>query len=878
MGESAFGSQAGGRSRAGPVRSLFASRGRAGRALGVLVGVVLPLAASASASADQVSFSYTGASQFFTVPDRVHSLEIIAEGASGGSGLGFDGLFQGRGGAGGAGASVGGTLAVSPGDQVTVNVGQKGGDGHDWPGDSCSSPSRGGAGGASPSPVLNRSGGPGGDGDGCGGGAGGGGAATDVVVNGATVMVASGGGGGGGAGGFAGFNGGDGGSATGLLGEGNGAAGTGTNAGGGGDAACSDPPQSCNPGGFPACELCDSGGGGGGGGGDRTGGGGGRGELGGGGGGGGGTGGTMVAPVLSDVTIATAPRGIDGRVQISWTPPDPTSTAVSCSPDPVAVDTPTTCTATVTDTADFPQGPPTEAVFFKSDGAGSFADFGICELSGTPPAVGASPSCSVTYTPSATGSQTITARYDGDTIHLPSDSPGETLTVTRRSSSTSVSCSPNAVGAGTPTTCTVTVAGGPPAPTGTVRFGANGPGQFSDGECTLAGSGPSSTCSVTFTPSAMGGTGARMIDAVYGGDATYDESGGRETVTVLPATSTRVSCSPGTVATGRPTTCMATVTTTPVGGAPRTPPTGLVRFASIGAGRFSQPNCVLLPAGPSATCSVTYTPDSVGTGAHAITADYRGDANHGASSGSGTVAVIAPRSTSTNVSCSPDTVAVGAPSSCTATVTDTAGGSASTPTGTVGLASNGAGSFNDDQCTLEQTSPGVAGCSVSYTPGADGVPRNTDTITATYGGGDATHAASSGTAAVTVQPTSKADCRGGGWRNYGFQNQRQCIQFVGGLRKTAVCAGQKPTIVGTSRSDRLRGTNGDDVIDAGGGNDKVVGLEGDDLVCGAAGSDLLRGSRGDDTLRGGQGSDELVGGRGSNRCRGGRGSDDQHRC
>ena len=153
-------------------------------------------------------------------------------------------------------------------------------------------------------------------------------------------------------------------------------------------------------------------------------------------------------------------------------------------------------------------------------------------------------------------------------------------------------------------------------------------------------------------------------------------------------------------------------------------------------------------------------------------------------------------------------------------------------------------------------------------------------VRATYGGDDATHAGSGGTAAVTVQPTTDADCRHGGWQNYGFQNQHQCILFVdfGGLGKTARCAGQKSTIVGTSRSDRLRGTNGDDVIDAGGGNDKVVGLKGDDLVCGAAGADALRGRRGDDTLAGGQGSDVLRGGRGSNRCRGGRGSDSKRRC
>jgi hypothetical protein len=134
------------------------------------------------------------------------------------------------------------------------------------------------------------------------------------------------------------------------------------------------------------------------------------------------------------------------------------------------------------------------------------------------------------------------------------------------------------------------------------------------------------------------------------------------------------------------------------------------------------------------------------------------------------------------VSCSPVTVAVGTPSTCTATVTDTAPGPAITPTGSVAFATTGAGSFADPEhpnpCTLDETSPGVAS-SVTYTPGATGVPTATDPITATYGG-DVTHAGSSATTNVTVQPTTRADCQHGGWQNYGFQNQRDCIQFVNG--------------------------------------------------------------------------------------------------
>ena len=31
---------------------------------------------------------------------------------------------------------------------------------------------------------------------------------------------------------------------------------------------------------------------------------------------------------------------------------------------------------------------------------------------------------------------------------------------------------------------------------------------------------------------------------------------------------------------------------------------------------------------------------------------------------------------------------------------------------------------------------------------------------------------------VTVQPTSAADCRHGGWRSFGFKNQGDCVSFV----------------------------------------------------------------------------------------------------
>jgi len=94
---------------------------------------------------------------------------------------------------------------------------------------------------------------------------------------------------------------------------------------------------------------------------------------------------------------------------------DATQTSVSCSPDPVAAGTASTCTATVTDTAACTVTP-TGTVSFSSTGPGSFSGGGSCTLTGS----GASTSCQLTYTQAASGEPTITGTYGGDGQHLPS--------------------------------------------------------------------------------------------------------------------------------------------------------------------------------------------------------------------------------------------------------------------------------------------------------------------------------------------------------------------------------------------------------------------------------------------------------------------------
>jgi hypothetical protein len=314
----------------------------------------------------------------------------------------------------------------------------------------------------------------------------------------------------------------------------------------------------------------------------------------------------------------------------------PTSTTVNCTPSPVTVGQPTTCTATVSNSG--AGADPTGSVSFSSDSSGSFDSGTKCTLASTGTA--GSSSCSVNYTPSAvvSGTHTITATYAGDGAHAPS-SGQTTVTVTAggmTETSTSVACVPVTVGVGQPTTCTATVSnkdGGGSDPTGSVVFSSDSSGSFdSNATCDLVSTGnPGSvSCGINYTPSAAG-SGTQRITGSYGGDTTHDISGGFTTVTVPGPTDTTAGCVPGSVAVGETITCTATVANTAGSGSA---PTGSVSFSSDSSGSFdSEAICTLANAGTpgSASCSLTYTPSAVGSGTHTITASYGGDTSHDAS-------------------------------------------------------------------------------------------------------------------------------------------------------------------------------------------------------------------------------------------------------
>src|SRR6266581_4702551 len=415
-----------------------------------------------------------------------------------------------------------------------------------------------------------------------------------------------------------------------------------------------------------------------------------------------------------------------------------TSTTVICSPNSVVVDQTSSCTATVTDTDVSTTITPTGSVAFtlSAGTTGGVLSAASCTL--------AAGSCSVTFQGStATGTATVTGTYGGDTTHNASPaSPAATITVTARSSSTAVVCTPNSIAIGGTSTCTATVtdttvAGTPITPTGSVAFtlsaGTTG-GVLSAASCTLA----AGSCSVTFQGST--GAGTATVTGTYGGDANHNASPASPAATITvnqDATTTAVVCTPNSILVGGTSTCTATVTDTVLASRTATGSVAFTLSAGTTGGVLSAASCTLA----AGSCSVTFQ-GSTGAGTATVTGTYGGDANHATSTSAAATITVSKDNTSTAVVCTPSSIAIGGTSTCAATVTDTVLASR-TATGSVAFtlsAGTTGGVLSAASCTLAAGS-----CSVTF-QGSTGA--GTATVTGTYGG-DANHNASPASPAAT---------------------------------------------------------------------------------------------------------------------------------
>lgn len=238
------------------------------------------------------------------------------------------------------------------------------------------------------------------------------------------------------------------------------------------------------------------------------------------------------------------------------------------------------------------------AVSYSRDGSSTG-----CDLTGN----------TVTFT--GTGTCRINANQPGDTNWNAAAQIQQSFVVGQATPTLTVSASNNAPGLGASVTFTATLTGSA-SPTGTIIF--------KDGSTTL-GTGTISGATATYSTSALI-IGAHTITAEYAGDTgNAAATSAAATVTVgKAAPALTVSTSDSTPVLGTSVTFTATLT----GGAS---PTGTITFRD---------GSTTLGTGTISGTTATYSTAALTGGAHAITAEYAGDADNDAATSVATTVMV----------------------------------------------------------------------------------------------------------------------------------------------------------------------------------------------------------------------------------------------
>jgi hypothetical protein len=305
---------------------------------------------------------------------------------------------------------------------------------------------------------------------------------------------------------------------------------------------------------------------------------------------------------------AENPGGGGTTTTTSTTTVTATATTVTSSANPSVFGQPVTLTATVA-TNPPGMGSPTGAVQLF-DGA---SPIGSGSLNGGNP-----PSFSITVSTLSIGNHPITAVYAGGSNFSGSTSSVLNQAVNKDPTTTTVASSANPSVFGQPVTLTATVTANPPGtgtPTGEV--------QLLDGT-TPIGSGTLTGGQISVTVSNLN-VATHPITATYGGDGSFTGSTSiafNQVVNKAP-TKTGLTANPaGSVGFGHPVTFTATVSVPPPGAGI---PSGSVVFSVDGT------TVQTVALNSSEQASVTTA--SLSPGSHLIKADYQGDGNFLASTG-----------------------------------------------------------------------------------------------------------------------------------------------------------------------------------------------------------------------------------------------------
>jgi hypothetical protein len=460
--------------------------------------------------------------------------------------------------------------------------------------------------------------------------------------------------------------------------------------------------------------------------------------------------GYTVHETASPIPPAGAPSGSTTYPPGSTAPPPASSSTTTAQPTSSSSTSSTTSTSTSSSTT---SSPDTSATTTTQSGTSSGTTSSPSSSSGTTStssSSGSSTSTSTTTTQSGTSSgttsspssssgttSTTTTSTSSTTTSSPSSSSTTASSTTSSSSSSSSSTSSSTTSTNTSLTsssnpagmmqavtltATVTAAGGTGSPSGSVTF--------MDGPNTL-GTGTLNGGTATYTTTMLG-SGSHSITAAFNGGPGFGSSTSAALMETISKMGTSMTLTPSTSspAFGQPVAFTATVQRA---GSTMSNPTGTVAFKD-GTTTLGTVSLALVNGTPQAS----YTASSLSAGNHTITASYSGDTTFAINNVSNPLTVT-PAATTTTVSASAAAPVSGQAVTFTATVASGSG----TPTGTV--------TFVDQTTGATLGTANLSGGTASVTTSALAVGSHT--VTASYGGGG-NFGASSGSAAVTVNPAA----------------------------------------------------------------------------------------------------------------------------
>ncbi len=275
----------------------------------------------------------------------------------------------------------------------------------------------------------------------------------------------------------------------------------------------------------------------------------------------------------------------------------------------------TTSLASLPNPATFGQQVAFAAAVIASSGT-STPTGSVVFLDGTTPmgsaAVGGDGTATFTTSGLATGTHLFTAQYSGDGTFAASASAALSQTITKGSTTTALTSTPNPSNSGQPVTLTATIS--PATATGTV--------QFFDGS-TFAGTAAVTGGTASLSLSALA-VGSHAMSAVYSGDGNYLTSTSFALLQTVNATSigtiTSLASSPNPSVFGQ----LVVFTASVVPSSGTSVPTGTVSFMDGSTVLGSTP--------VNGSGVATFSTTSLAVGPHVINALYSGDATYNASS------------------------------------------------------------------------------------------------------------------------------------------------------------------------------------------------------------------------------------------------------